>query len=129
MVFEIFAPGNKPKDLLDKFFFYERHGVEEYCFFDPDAPGLAGWRQQGGGWDEIDSVAGFTSPRLGLTFGWDGGDSFDLLAPDGRRLRTHEELIQAWQDEQARADEERRRADRLAAELRRLGVDPDGLGV
>ncbi len=134
VVFEIFAPGNKPKDLLDKFFFYERYGVEEYYFFDPDAPGLAGWRQRDGGWDEIDPVAGFTSPRLGLTFGWDGGDSFDLFTPDGRRLRTHEELVQAWQEEQLRveverlrADETMRRADRLAAELRRLGVDPDML--
>ncbi len=128
VVFEIFAPGNRPKDLLDKFFFYERYGVEEYYFFDPDAPSLTGWCQKNGSWEEIDPLAGFTSPRLGLSFGWDGGDSFDLLGPDGRRLRTHEELIQAWQDEQARAAEERRRADRLAAELRRLGGDPDALG-
>ena len=42
VVFEIYAPGNRPTDLLDKFFFYDRFGVEEYYFFDPDAPAMPG---------------------------------------------------------------------------------------
>jgi len=136
VVFEIYAPGNKPQDLLDKFFFYERFGVEEYYFFDPDSPGFTGWWRVGGAWTEIESIHGFTSPRLGLTFDWAGGDGFELLGPDGRPIRTHEELRQAFEEEQTRADrerekaeQERQRADRLAAELRNLGVDPDRLGT
>lgn len=141
VVFEIYAAGNKAKDLLDKFFFYDRYRVEEYYFFDPDEPSLSGWRRADGEWVEIPQVNGFTSPRLGLTFHWDGSDRFDFLDPAGKPLPTHEEVLAALDEERRRADEEkrradeerrraeqiRRRADRLAEELRKFGVDPDQL--
>jgi Uma2 family endonuclease len=140
VVFEIYSPGNRPKDLLDKFRFYEHYGVEEYYFFDPDSPSLSGWRRIDDDWEEIETVNGFMSPRLGLTFRWSGGDRFELLNASGQPLKTHEQMRQALEAERlraeqaaARADEESARAaqataraERLAAELRRLGVNPNG---
>jgi Uma2 family endonuclease len=36
VVFEILSPGNRKKEMDDKFAFYERYGVEEYYIYDPD---------------------------------------------------------------------------------------------
>src|SRR4029077_2493270 len=36
VVFEILSPGNRHGELIRKFNFYQRHGVEEYYVYDPD---------------------------------------------------------------------------------------------
>lgn len=43
MVFEILSPGNRPSEMLRKFKFYERYGVQEYYLYDPDDVELTGW--------------------------------------------------------------------------------------
>jgi hypothetical protein len=96
-------------------------------------------------------MSGFTSPRLGVRFELTNGE-LELYRPDGRRFATFVELSQQREAEQQRADAERQRADgeqqradgeqqradaeqqradaeqqraeRLAAQLRALGVDP-----
>jgi hypothetical protein len=75
----------------------------------------------------VSSGQAWTSPLLGISF-WltqDGG--LGIRLPDGRLARSHEELLHDWRAEQASALAERERADRLAAKLRELGLDPDAL--
>ena len=43
VVFEVLSPGNRFKEMLRKFQFYEKHGVEEYYIYDPDNGDLQGW--------------------------------------------------------------------------------------
>ncbi|MFO0950099.1 MAG: Uma2 family endonuclease [Isosphaeraceae bacterium] len=119
VVFEVLSPGNRFGEMLRKFQFYERYGVEEYYLYDPDHNRLEGWRREGDRLLDIDPMNGWTSPRLRLRFDWtDAG--LRLIRPDGRPLETYQELEQ-------RAEADRVRADRLAAQLRALGVEPETL--
>ena len=110
VVFEVLSPGNRFGEMLRKFQFYERYGVEEYYLYDPDHNRLEGWRRAEEHLREIEPLHGWTSPRLGIRFEWtDAG--LRLLRPDGRPLETYQELAT--------------RAERLAAQLRALGVEPE----
>ena len=159
VVFEILSPTNRPADIIAKFRFYDRYGVEEYYLFDPDTQRLDGWLRDGDELQEIEQIDGWTSPRLGVRFDL-SGDELQILRPDGRPLITYVELAteaeQAYQRadyEQRRAEQERQRAEqerqraeqeqhqaelerqraeqerqwveRLIAQLRAAGVDPD----
>ena len=131
VVFEILSPNNTVPEMMRKFRFYDRHGVEEYYLYDPNNEELSGWRRQGERLEEIESMDGWVSPRLGIRFARDG-EALVLYHPDGERFLTFVELIaqreQARQNaEQARqnAEQARQRAERLAARLRELGVDPE----
>lgn len=116
-----------------KFQFYERYGVEEYYIYDPDHGDLVGWRRMGSILEEIPKMAGFESPRLRIRFDpGDGPDALTITGPDGKRFLTYVELAQERSDAERRAEESARRAteqtpraDRLAARLRELGVEPD----
>jgi Uma2 family endonuclease len=131
VVFEILSPGNTIAEMTRKFRFYERHGAEEYYLYNPDTGELSGWQRQGEVLEDIASMDGWISPRLGVRFERDG-DTLVLYQPDGERFATYVELSaqreQARQDaEQARQDAEqaRQRAERLATRLRDLGIDPE----
>jgi Uma2 family endonuclease len=144
VVFEVLSPGNRRMDIVRKLGFYEHYGVEECYIYDPDDGDLSGWQRVQGQWRAIESMSGFTSPRLGVRFELTNGE-LELYRPDGRRFATFVELSQQREAEQQRADAERQRADgeqqradgeqqradaeqqraeRLAAQLRALGVDP-----
>jgi Uma2 family endonuclease len=131
VVFEILSPGNTIAEMTRKFRFYERHGADEYYLYNPDTGELSGWQRQGEVLEDIASMDGWISPRLGVRFERDG-DTLVLYQPDGERFATYVELSaqreQARQDaEQARQDAEqaRQRAERLATRLRDLGIDPE----
>jgi Uma2 family endonuclease len=117
VVFEVLSPGNRPAEMDRKFQFYDRHGVEEYYIYDPDGPDLTGWRRVGVTLEEIPEMNGWVSPRLGIRFDLSSGE-LQIFRPDGRRFATYLEL--AEQREYAE-----QRAERLAAQLRALGVDPE----
>lgn len=113
VVFEVWSPSNTAEGMRTKFEFYERHGVEEYYVVYPEFPAFVeGWRRAGGGLVRIDPVPGFVSPRLGWRFELAAGE-LTVVGPDGRPLE--------------RPDESIARAERLAAKLRELGVDPDAV--
>ena len=131
VVFEILSPGNTIAAMTRKFRFYERHGVEEYYLYDPDTGELSGWQRQGETLEEIASMSGWISPRLGVRFELEH-DILRLYHPDGNPFSTYVELMQQREEERQRAEQEhqraeqeRQRADRLAARLRELGIDPD----
>lgn len=123
VVFEILSPGNTALEMTRKFTFYAQYGVEEYYIYDPERGELAGWQRADARLQEIEEMAGWISPRLGVRFDLEQGELI-LTRPDGRRFETFVEVMQRADEERARADEEHARAERLADKLRALGIDP-----
>jgi Uma2 family endonuclease len=126
VVFEVLSPGNRPKDLVRKFRFYEQYGVEEFYIYDPEKGTLDGWRRGESGLEEIAEMSGYTSPRLGIRFEpGEGPDNLTIVGPDGRPFLTYVELFEDREAQRQRADALSQRADRLAARLRELGLEPE----
>ena len=126
VVFEVLSPGNRPKDLVRKFRFYEQYGVEEFYLYDPEKGTLDGWRRGESGLEEIAEMSGYTSPRLGIRFEpGEGPDNLTIIGPDGRPFLTYVELFEDREAQRQRAEAESQRADRLAARLRELGLEPE----
>jgi Uma2 family endonuclease len=118
VVFEILSPGSQLNELL-KFQFHTKYGVEEYYAYDPDNGMLIGWRRGDGGMEEITEMNGHVSQRLGIRFEpGEGPNNLRIIGPDGQPFRTHQQLME-------QAEAERLRAERLAAKLRELGIEPD----
>ena len=121
VVFAILSAANTIAAMTRKFRFYERYGVEEYYLYDPDRGELSGWQRRGATLEEIPSMAGWVSPRLGVRFELEG-NTLQLYHPDGERFATYVELAQQRQQERQRAEQERQRAERLATRLQELGM-------
>lgn len=117
VVFEILSPGNTPKEMRAKFGFYERYGVEEYYLYDPDDIELEGWIRSGATLEPIADIQGWISPRLLIRFEL-REDDLHIFRPDGEELLSYVELGKQRQLE-------RQRAERLAAKLQALGIEPE----
>ena len=113
VAFEILSPGNRLGKILEKLRFYERYGVEEYYVYDPDHPEITGWMRKDGELKEIPEMKGWVSPRLQVRFDL-VDDELCLYGPGGKKFASYVELAE-------RAD----RADRLAAQLKALGIEPE----
>ena len=131
VVCEVLSPGNRPREMIRKFRFYERYGVEEYYLYDPDNPDLTGWLRTGAALEEIAEMNGWVSPRLGIRFDM-SSDELRIYRPDGQRFLTYLELAEQREEErrageqaQQRAEQAEQKAERLAAQLRALGIDPE----
>ncbi|MGA2700446.1 MAG: Uma2 family endonuclease [Isosphaeraceae bacterium] len=125
VVFEILSPGNRYryKQSIKKFDFYQRHGVEEFYVYNPESFELDGWKRSAENLEEILEMNGWVSPRLGVRFDRSQGELI-LIDPEGQRFLTYAELAlerDAIARELATAKEH---AERLAAQLRSLGVEP-----
>jgi hypothetical protein len=153
VVFEILSPGNRAGKMVRKFQFYDRYGVEEYYIYDPETFELTGWLRSGQGLQEIPEMAGWVSPRLGIRFEPVTGGDMKIYGPDGRPFATFVELAQQRDELAQQRDElaqqrdelaqqrdelaqqrdelaqqreiERQRVERLAAQLRALGLEPE----
>jgi Uma2 family endonuclease len=130
VVFEVHSPGNRAGQLLHKFKFYERYGVEEYYLYDPENGDLSGWIRENGELKEIPQMTGWTSPRLKVRFEMVDG-KLRLYGPEGR-FATYVELVEQREQERGareQAEQQARsaqqRAERLAAQLKALGVEPE----
>jgi Uma2 family endonuclease len=117
VVFEILSPGNRAGRMIQKFRFYEKFGVKEYYVYDPEPIELTGWQRVGDELQEISEINGWTSPLLSVRFDLLSGE-LKIHGPDGRPFATYLELIE-------QREAEHQRAERLAAKLRELGVEPD----
>jgi Uma2 family endonuclease len=138
VVFEVRSPGNRFTELHEKFEFYQRYGVEEYYLYDPEHVVLDGWQRAGSQLVAIPDLEGWVSPRLRIRFDVSSGDLI-LYHPDNSPIRTYVELgleNQQLASQKERAEKDARearearqkadeRAEKLAAKLRALGVDPD----
>jgi Uma2 family endonuclease len=151
VIFDIISPSNRFGEMFRKYQFYQQFGVEEYYLYDPNKVELLGWLRDGRELREIPEMSGWISPRLGIRF--EIGDDLTIFGPDGRPFATYLEVIQQRDQSDQRADEEHRRAEeerlradeehrraeeehrhrvesdlraeRLAAKLRELGLNPD----
>ncbi|MFL5801761.1 MAG: Uma2 family endonuclease [Roseiflexaceae bacterium] len=124
VVFEVLSPGNTLPEMLEKLRFYERYGCEEFYLYDPDRGALSGWIGGNGDLTTIETINDWLSPRLGVRFQLIDGE-LQLYYPDGRRFESYVELERSRSRAQQQADQERARAERLAAQLRALGIAPD----
>jgi Uma2 family endonuclease len=131
VVFEVLSPSNRFRDMLAKFQFYQRYGVEEYYLWDPEHAVLDGWTRQGEVLRDIPSMNGWVSPRLGIRFQLAEG-GLHIYGPDGRKFATYVELVEQRERErrekeeaQQQRDQAQQRAERLAAQLRALGANPE----
>lgn len=124
VVFEILSPGNRAGEMARKLQFYDRHGTEEYYLYDPDRGLLTGYLRGPAGLAPIPEMNGWGSPRLGIRFQmWAG--ALTITGPDGRRFQTFVEIDREREEHSRRADEAQERAERMAAKLRAMGIDPD----
>jgi Uma2 family endonuclease len=147
VVFEIKSPGNKTKDMIAKYKFYERYGVEEYYLYDPDNIELTGWLRSGDELVEIEEMRGWVSPRMGIRFELSSGE-LEIYRPDGQKFLSYLELEQQRQllqqqvedaearveDAEARAEDAEARAEDAEAQLQVLrdllqqrGINPEQL--
>ncbi len=117
VVFEVLSPGNRAEEMREKFRIYEQAGVEEYYIYDPDRIIMEGWQRVGDQFQAIPELHGWTSPRLGIRFELAGG-TLTIVRPDGRAFLSYGELARKY-------DAEHLRAERLAAQLRALGIEPE----
>lgn len=118
VVIEVWSGSARFREWNDRANFYHRHGVEEFYFVEPNPPAqVTGWVVEGGHRHEIPDVWKWVSPRLGIRFETKYGH-LNVVRPDGTRFVTYHDVR-----DQLHAAE--RRADKLAARLRELGVDPD----
>lgn len=120
IVFEVWSPSNLSEDMENKKDFYERYGAEEYYIVYPPFPAHAeGWTRKDERFAEIAEMDGWVSPRLGMRFKLQEGN-LRLYGPDGREFLAPSEIA-------AERDAAEQRAERFAAKLRELGIDPDSL--
>lgn len=96
VAFEILSPNNTDKEMIDKFLFYDHHGVEEYYVYDPDKKDLKVWLRGRATLVPVNHDGTFTSPRLKIRFDLTGDDMI-VYYPDGQRFLTFEELQAAYQ--------------------------------
>lgn len=127
VVIEVLSPSNThwTREALRKF--YARHGVEEFYEYDPDGRELTVTVRTARGLRPTRTVRSHTSARLGVRFEVPRGDELQIYGPDGSRFRSYLEVLDEAVAAQEREAEARRKADRLAAKLRELGLDPDAV--
>ncbi len=107
VVFEILSPGNRFDEMLRKFRFFERYGVEEYYIYNPDEGSLVGYGRAKKRLKVIPKMYGFVSPRLGIRFEpGEGPNNLVIIRPDGQRFLTYVEQDQRSEAESQRADEQ-----------------------
>ena len=134
IVFEILSPGNRMGEMNRKFKFYEQYGVEEYYIYDPDRIDFNGWIRAGDSLESIDFQENFVSPRLGIWFELQDPSPLVIYRPDGQPFMGFIDLDRLRQQANSRADQAENRAtlaetqaQKLAAKLKELGIDPDSL--
>ncbi len=123
VVFEVLSPGNRLSEMFKKLKFYERYGVEEYYMYDPDNIDLVGWQRSGSELNDIESMLGWVSPRLGIRFELSSG--LEIYRPDGQKFLTYVELEREREQERNEKELAQAKVERLAERLREMGVDPD----
>jgi Uma2 family endonuclease len=120
VVIEVWSPSNRFSQMLAKLQFYEQYGAEEYYIVYPEFPAqVDAWRRDGSQLVKVVDANGYVSPSLGVRFEAVKGH-LAVYGPDGRRFLNPAEIA-------AERDAEQRRAEKLAAKLRELGVDPDAV--
>lgn len=151
VVIEVWSPGNRFREMIEKFRFYETYGVQELITWDSDGQNLVVHVRRGNELQPVNTTGGWTSPLLGVTFDGDG-ETLVIRDANGRPFEEAEEILrradretaraeaaskraedervraeeanQRAMVERARAEEANQRVEALLAQLRALGVSP-----
>ncbi len=125
VVFEVLSPGNRFGEMLRKFEFYQRYGVEEYYLYNPDPQrlDLSGFLRQGDSLIEIPSMNGHVSPRLKVRFEF-GDQGLQIIRPDGQPFLTYGEVARREEQYRSRAEQAEAEVEQLRQRLRSLGEAP-----
>lgn len=123
-VFEIVSPSNSAGILTEKFRFYERYRVEEYYLYDPHENLLDGWIREKKMLSKIEQMDGWVSPLLGIKFDM-SGDELRIVGKNGQEFVATAEAIRQREAERLAKEEALQRGDKLAAQLKALGVTPE----
>ncbi len=126
VVFEIRSHNDRQAKMYKKLAFYNRYGVDEYYLYNPENNDLTGWQRIEGNLEVIDPIEGWISPRLGIRFEV-GEDGLEIYRPDGEAFVSPEEWREERDFERQRAEQADQRAERLAAKLRELNIDPNSI--
>ena len=118
VIFEILSPGNTKREMQGKRNFYHRYGVEEYYEYDPENGTLECWRRGGEFFSYVPIEGECTSPRLNIKLKLEDSGTLSVFHPNGRKFELTEDAI-------IRANAAEARAERLAAKLRELGIEPE----
>ena len=123
---EILSPSNSAGEMTNKYLFYDRFGIEEYCIYDPHTGDFAAYVRSAvtKRLEPASAYLVWKSPRTGVRF-YPTGSDLILHYPNGEPFQSYVEIIADRNAERQRAEQERERAERLAERLRALGVDPD----
>ncbi len=143
-VLEVHVSGDRAKDLEENVVRYARLGIPEYFVYEPLRARIFGFRLAPGRPDYqpiVPQEGRWASVVLGLDLAMEGGrvrfyhgsaslpEAEELIVRLGSMIdevvSREEDLAQKLEVERARADEAASRAERLAAQLRALGVEPD----
>jgi Uma2 family endonuclease len=136
VVFEILSPSNTRDEMGDKQKFYEKYGVLEMYYYDPERKDFWGYVRQKAD-DECQLITPlylpWTSPILQIRFEL-FEDGLDVFYPNGERFM-EPELGLLERDRARLAEKEARLAEKAAqaklnqalAKLQELGIDPDTL--
>ena len=132
VAFEIW-PGDRIGLMMQKFQFYERYGVEEYYFYNPQTLELGGWLQRESQLEAIEQMDDWVSPRLGVRFQL-SETGLEMFGPNQEPFVSFVELDRLRQQAEARAEQaemlleqERSRSQALESRLREMGIDPNQL--
>ena len=117
VAFEIRSHSESQTKMNKKLSFYNRYEVDEYYLYDPENNDLSGWQRIEGTLEVIEPMEGWVSPRLGVRFEL-GEAGLEIYRPNGQKFISYGEL-----EEQGELN--RQRAERFAAKLRELNIDPD----
>ena len=124
VAFEIHSRSNKRKQRQAKFAFYEKYGIEEYYYYNPYKNVLDVWLRREDALEQIALADEWVSPRLGIRFEL-SGETLRLFYPNGELFASFGEACDRAALERRQREQAEARADRLAAKLRALGIDPE----
>ncbi len=151
VVFEILSPGNRQKEMAEKFQFYQRYGVQEYYVYNPDTVELTGWQRIDHYLEVVQEIQNWTSPLLKIRFVLKP-DTLEIYCPNGEPFLTFTEISQERDEAKQQRDEAKQqrdeakqqrdeakqqrdeakqqrdeaiaKAEQLAAQLKALGIEP-----
>jgi Uma2 family endonuclease len=92
VIFEVWSPSNRSRQMETKREFYEKYGAEEYYLLYPESPAdIEGWLRNEDKLVAVPNMNGFVSPLLGIRF--ELRDAILLVhRPDGRPFLSFVEL-------------------------------------
>jgi Uma2 family endonuclease len=121
VVVEVLSPKNTVLEMARKLAFYDKHGVEEYYVYDPEANTLLVYLRRGGKLELQPQFDSFVSPRLGIRFDL-SGDEMVIYRPDNQRFLTFEQLDEIRLLVETRVVEARQRAEHAERQMARLAL-------